>query len=201
MNERFFLLPAERQQRIINAAYEIFAAHDYKKAPMSEIAGAGNISKALLFHYFGSKRELYLYLWNHSIAAVRASMREFHVLETNRFFELIRRSLLAKCSLLQAYPHLYLFSLRAYYEREPEIRAAIHASFQSLNDFSEEIIWRVVDRSELRQGIDVKLLYQEIVWISDGYIRQKLSCGTLDPIQMKTDFMRMIEQWETVYLA
>lgn len=63
MNQRFFLLQEERQQIIINAAYKVFAQHEYKKAPMSEIATEGNISKALLFHYFGNKLELYLYLW------------------------------------------------------------------------------------------------------------------------------------------
>ena len=31
---------------------------------MSEIADAAGISKALLFHYFHNKKELYLFLWD-----------------------------------------------------------------------------------------------------------------------------------------
>ncbi len=57
MNERFFLLQEEKQNQIINSAYKVFATNSYKKAPMSEIADAGNISKALLFHYFGNKKD------------------------------------------------------------------------------------------------------------------------------------------------
>lgn len=60
MDERFFNLPEEKQQRIINAAFMVFAENCYKKAPMSEIAEAGNISKALLFHYFHNKKDLYI---------------------------------------------------------------------------------------------------------------------------------------------
>ena len=48
MNDKFFNLPLEKQQRIINAAYKVFSQSSYKKAPMSEIADEGGISKALL---------------------------------------------------------------------------------------------------------------------------------------------------------
>ena len=51
MNERFFLLPAKRQEQILNAAYKSFASSSYDKASMSEIAGEARISKSLLFHY------------------------------------------------------------------------------------------------------------------------------------------------------
>lgn len=63
MNERFFDLPQEKRRRMMNAGYRVFAQNSYKKSPMSEIAEAAGISKSLLFHYFGNKRGLYLFLW------------------------------------------------------------------------------------------------------------------------------------------
>ncbi len=56
MNNKFFNLSLEKQQRIINAAYKVFSRSSHKKAPMSEIADESGISKALLFHYFTSKK-------------------------------------------------------------------------------------------------------------------------------------------------
>ena len=41
MNEKFFALPQERQEQIINAAYEVFSRNSYKNASMSRLAGAG----------------------------------------------------------------------------------------------------------------------------------------------------------------
>lgn len=63
MNEKFFSLPEEKQQKIIKAGYRVFSRISYKKSPMSEIADAAGISKSLLFHYFTNKKELYLFLW------------------------------------------------------------------------------------------------------------------------------------------
>ena len=64
MNEKFFSLPEAKQQAIINAGYRVFSQNSYKNSPMSEIAEAAGISKALLFHYFHNKKELYLFLWD-----------------------------------------------------------------------------------------------------------------------------------------
>ena len=51
MNEKFFSLPIEKQEAIINAGYRVFSENSYKKSPMSEIADAAGISKSLLFYY------------------------------------------------------------------------------------------------------------------------------------------------------
>lgn len=200
MNGKFFQLPVEKQNRIINAAYKVFSENSYKKAPMSEIASAGNISKALLFHYFENKKELYMYLWNNAINQTRKSISDYHVTETTDFFEMMQRSLLAKCSLMRSYPYLYLFSLKAYYEQEQDIRASIQSSFRAVSDHSAEIIWNTVDLSEFRQDIDIKLIYQEILWVSDGYLQQMMSNGVLSPDQMEKDLLRMVVQWKKVYL-
>lgn len=61
---------------------------------------------------------------------------------------------------------------------------------------SEDILWKIADVSKLRQDIDVRLMYQEILWTSDGYLRQMISSGKLDADQMEKDFGRMIGQWK-----
>ena len=87
MNPKFFQLPEEKQQHIINAAYKVFAGNSYKKAPMSEIADECGISKALLFHYFENKKELYLFLWKQAEELTGNAVREFGVMDTADFFE------------------------------------------------------------------------------------------------------------------
>ena len=64
MNEKYFSLPDEKQQKIINAGFRVFSQNSYCKSPMVEIAADAGISKSLLFHYFRNKKELYLFLWN-----------------------------------------------------------------------------------------------------------------------------------------
>ena len=64
MNEKFFSLPEEKQQAIINAGFRVFSQNTYKKSPVSEVAKEAGISKSLLFYYFRNKKELYLFLWD-----------------------------------------------------------------------------------------------------------------------------------------
>ena len=52
MNDKFYRLSEEKQQRIINAGFEVFAQNSYRKSPVGEIASVAGISKSLLFHYF-----------------------------------------------------------------------------------------------------------------------------------------------------
>ena len=68
---------------------------------MSEIADEGGVSKALLFHYFINKKELYMYLWENAIEMTRKTIIEYKTLETSDFFEMLKRSLLSKCSVLR----------------------------------------------------------------------------------------------------
>lgn len=85
MNEKFFALPIEKQQRILDAAYQVFSKSSYKGASMSEIASNAGISKALLFHYFANKKELYLYLWNNALELTRKAVSDYRVLKTDDF--------------------------------------------------------------------------------------------------------------------
>ena len=75
MNDKFFSLPEEKQQKILNAGYRVFSTNSYKKSPVREIAEAAGISKSLLFHYFRNKRELYLFLWE---TCARITLDQLH---------------------------------------------------------------------------------------------------------------------------
>ena len=51
MNDKFYALPKEKQDRIINAGFKVFSKNSYRKSPMNEIAAEAGISKSLLFFY------------------------------------------------------------------------------------------------------------------------------------------------------
>lgn len=199
MNDKFFNLPTEKQQRIINAAYKVFSQNSYKKAPMSEIADEGGISKALLFHYFVNKKELYMYLWTNAMEITRKAVAEFKTLETSDFFEILKRSLLSKCSLMRDYPHIYAFSLRAYYETTPEIKKAIQKSYFDLSKASEDIVFKKIDTSHLRKDIDLKMMYEEIFYAVDGYMLNKYRCGQIIVDEIEKEIIMLIDFWKKVY--
>ena len=94
MNEKFFNLPIEKQERIINAGYRVFSQNSYKKSPMSEIADAAGISKSLLFHYFLNKKELYMFLWDNCAKTTVQYLTEYKCYEQKDLFEMMYREIL-----------------------------------------------------------------------------------------------------------
>ena len=199
MNNKFFNLSLEKQQKIINAAYKVFSQNSYKKAPMSEIADEGGISKALLFHYFVNKKELYLYLWNYSIEITRKAVADYEVLGTDNFFEMLKRSLFAKCSIMRSYPHIYAFSLNAYYEQYPDIRQEIRKSYSAVSQTSENKVFDIMDTSVFRNDVDLKMMYSEIFYAFDGYMLDKYRSGHIVPDEIEQEILVWIDFWKKIY--
>ena len=129
MNDRFFSLPAEKQQAIINAGYRVFSQNSYKNSPMSEIAAAAGISKSLLFHYFRNKKELYMFLWDKCAEITIEFMTKYDCYGQKNLFDSMERGMRAKMEIIRLYPDMANFTIKAFYEKDAEISAAVQASY------------------------------------------------------------------------
>ena len=65
-----------RKNRILEAALVEFAEKGYKKASTNSIVREAKVSKGLLFHYFISKKELYIYLHQFAIDTITKELYE-----------------------------------------------------------------------------------------------------------------------------
>lgn len=199
MNEKFYNLATEKQTRILNAGYKVFSESPYRKAPVGEIAKEAGISKALLFHYFQNKKELYLYLWNTAAKKTASYLQDAKVLETDDLFEMLRRNLTVKCLLTKRYPYMSEFTMRAYFEQDTEMAEFIQVDFESLMEEGVKTVLERINRSLLREDIDVNLMYREMILAVDGYLHMTYIAGNIDPDKIKADLEKFIQFWETVY--
>jgi len=62
LSNSFENLNNQKKQRIINAALAEFAQKKYDYASTNSIVKKAQIGKGMLFHYFGNKKNLYIYL-------------------------------------------------------------------------------------------------------------------------------------------
>lgn len=85
MNEKFWDMKKEKQDRIMNAAIGVFATQGYGHASTDEIVKRAGISKGLLFHYFISKQGLYDFLYDYFSRFMRLELSAFHP-ESGRVF-------------------------------------------------------------------------------------------------------------------
>jgi len=200
MNKGFLTLPEERQRAIINAGFQVFALNSYKKAPAAEIASVAGISKALLFYHFKNKKELYLFLWNKSFGIIAGQLDKAGVMETDDYFEMLRRSLVGKCNVMRTYPYAMEFALRVYYEKDPDVADEIQYDFEQVNRQTEKKVLDRIDKSLFRDGIDFSMMYQEMVWTADGYMRNAMMQDRINPDLLEEDFEKLICFWRSIYL-
>ncbi len=113
MNEKFFELKKDKQDRMINAALRAFAEHGYYHASTDEIVKLANISKGLLFHYFGSKIGLYAFLYDYATRFVTLELTANVEKSETDFFELFKEIVAAKAAAMTQYPYIFLFLNKA----------------------------------------------------------------------------------------
>ncbi len=199
MNEKFYTLPKEKQIRIINAGYRVFSQNTYKKSPMNEIAAEAGISKSLLFHYFRNKMELYLFLWEEVSRLTQAYLKEYGAYDTSDFFEMLKRGLYAKCKIIECYPDLTIFTVKAFYETEPEIYKAIHDNYDKKRSLYSASALGLIDPDIFRPEIDFETMVREMYWTAEGYMMDAYKNGSIDADKLKKDFSKVIELWKTAY--
>lgn len=199
MNERFFALPKEKQLAIVNAGYRVFSQNSYKKSPMSEIAEAAGISKSLLFHYFANKRELYLFLWEKAADLTLKYLNAYRCYEPTDLFDMMERGMRTKFRLMERYPYMTSFTVKAFYEKDPEIRPAILQSYQRHFDRKAAAALSALDPADFVPGLDLQMMHREMYWAAEGYLWEMLQRGPLDAARMEADFKRLLQFWKSIY--
>ncbi len=74
--ETFEKLPEEKRERILSEGIRAFAGSSYRDVSTDDITNACQISKGILFHYFGSKKEYYLYCLEKSMERLTQPQEE-----------------------------------------------------------------------------------------------------------------------------
>lgn len=170
--EKFYRLSVEKQNIIIDAALKAFGANGYKKSSISDIATGAGISKAMIFHYFGTKKALYLYLMD---LCGNILMNEFDEKFDNTVTDFFDRILLAtniKISVMKKHPEILSFLTSMYFENDEEVKKDINANLKKGEDFRSKITVDSMDYSKFKDGIDPQFVMKMFGWLAEGYISQ-----------------------------
>ena len=128
MNEKFFDLSREKQDRMINGAIEVFAKNGYKHASTDDMVKAVEVSKGLWFHYFDNKKGLYNYVSTYAVrfAALEYSLR-VDAYEVD-YFALRKNIEEIRMSMSEKYPYLPLFIISLLEEDADDVVLDIEAT-------------------------------------------------------------------------
>jgi AcrR family transcriptional regulator len=167
----------EKKARIIAAAVSEFAIRGYKNANTNRIVKEAGVSKGLLFHYFGSKKDLYIYLFDYAMRVISDDIFAGFDWSERDIFKLWGAAAAMKFDTMRKYGMLFEFLLDAYARPDDEIRHDIDVSVM----FRLSAYWRDmtehVDLSLFRDDIDAKKAVEIIYWTIEGYSKRWVSDG------------------------
>lgn len=192
MNEKFFDLKKEKQDRMINAALKIFAKNGYRHASTDDIVVEAGISKGLLFHYFGSKIGLYAFLYDYCVRFSNLELKTCISDSETDFFKIMKGMETGKYAYLKTYPYMQLFIDRSQSEDAEEaldITAAMRNELQELYDgFLNQ-----VDASAFINGVEPADIYSILNYTLRGIMNEQLQANIFNVDAYYNDAIKYID--------
>ena len=180
MNEKFFDLKKEKQDRMINAALKVFSMGGYKHASTDDIVKEAGISKGLLFHYFGSKLGLYSFLFDYSVRFMKLELTGGVPSTERDYFEIRKQMEYAKMQVLKNYPYMQQFLDRCRFEDVSEALLATERQKSVLSDI-QAVLKNQSDRSRFRNEVDYEKLDLMLTYTLDGLMDMHFHDASFHP--------------------
>ncbi|MEW6475789.1 MAG: TetR/AcrR family transcriptional regulator [Actinomycetota bacterium] len=137
-------------QRILSAARECFAQSGYVAASTHMVAGRAGLTTGALYHHFGSKRELYLAVFDEVEAMVFERLRAAAARQPT-FVAKVEALLDSAVRLAKSDPTAvaFLVSVSGDLARHPDLREAVESAWARRDAFLAEVVNAGIASGEL----------------------------------------------------
>ena len=179
-----------RKNQILNAAFEVFVKKGYSKTTMDDIVLASKLSKGALYHYYGSKKELFLSLIDHWEIY---TFKDFYnkKSQNKKASDILRFFGENVINTLNEKKHAYIAEIefRAMSNQDAEIKNRSNILYGKLLDLFEKVVKKGVKENEFKD-LDVRktsmaflAIFQSITWFvitdeksvsAESYIRDSI---------------------------
>ena len=146
-----------------------------------------------------NKKELYFFLFDLLVQQTENVLKEGGCYETLDFFELFKSVTQTKVQLARLNPDWLAFSLKTYYEQDPEIMPELAQRMKQVKAKQVQLMDKL-DMSCFRPDIDFQLMYKDMTWAAQGYLWEHVQRGSVDPETIEAEFNQLIDFWKSLYL-
>ena len=156
----------EKQRAIINAGFLCFGQNGYQKTSAADVAKAAGISKASLFHYFGSKKEMYLFL----CSTAQRAIEQKHYVGNTDYFECAAHLIDVLSEISELYPNILDFIItqterRDYLKADELMDVDLNKLLFDFDTMFEHVDWTL-----FQDRINREMIKDLVRWIVIGNI-------------------------------
>ena len=168
MNDVIRNIPEDKRPRILNSALEEFSRYGYSNTSTNNIVESAEISKGLLYHYFGSKERLYAILKEFAVEMAYKDVIDRLNWNVSDIYERVKEYYNIKIHISKQYPYLFRFIDSLAYEMgERELEDYITKSSSSLY---KNLLTYNIDFTKFDESIDVRKSVNIIQWTIEKYV-------------------------------
>lgn len=171
MNDKFFDLKKEKQDKMINGAMQVFAKNGYKLASTDDMVKVAGVSKGLWFHYFVNKAGLYTFVADYCVKYLNMELSVNLIGKTQDYFEILFTVEETKAQIAKMYPYIPLMIQAMEKEDDEEIEAVAKAKYAPFEKKIEEALESFSD-DRLKDGVSREVLDKTVKYTVNG-IREK----------------------------
>lgn len=164
------------KEQILDACFAVFVRYGYTNTSTAMLAEVAGISKALIFHHFKSKKELYLSVLNQCLEKMTTEISVDLRSEYQDFFEAKGKSGLLKFDYLKKNPDASKMVFEAFYATPDELKAdidelktVIQEKYGALRTARDK---QLFEKVPLREGVEREQAF-ELIKITMDYFEKK----------------------------
>lgn len=165
----------EKRTRMLQAALELFAANGYRPTKVDAIATAAQVSKGLVFKYFGNKEQLYLATLKMAYERLWAVVDEQVWQSSGDLVEMVTKATRYKIGLQLQYPLEFKLLLNGFVHLKQlpaSGRAYVERMMIANQDLTRRLVMPVFAKMTFKEGITAEDALTVLSYVTGGYIQQ-----------------------------
>lgn len=204
--DKFLKLNPEKKKRILEAAYNEFSRNTYDNASTNRIVKEAGIGKGMLFFYFNSKKDLYIYLVEEGIEYIKREYVDKIDENETDFLEKWKIISRVKFEAYKKRPYIFNFMANVYLNSDMEgLPENLKRRIKEISGVGYGKLFRNIDTSLFRSDFTEEKVIRYIKLMISGYemeLTERLkgtSFNEMDVQPLWDEFYEYIDDLKTIF--
>ena len=197
MNDKFFDLKKEKQDKMINGAMQVFALKGYKLASTDDMVKVAGVSKGLWFHYFVNKAGLYTFISDYCVKYLNMELAVNLSLNRTDYFDILYTVEETKAQVAKIYPFVPMMIQSMEDEKDEEIVEVAKSRLLPYTEKVNEALENFTDE-KLAKGVTRELLDMTVGYTIKGLRDKAYQNGEFDSEKYLSDIRDYFEMMKNI---